>query len=68
MVVERVPCLYLDFKRFSFNPVTGPTLYYWLIENQSRFTNESRNAMVLKYDFLIYSEVIRGIMHLVFPT
>lgn len=37
---------------------------YWLIENQSGFTNESRNAMVLKYDLLIYSEVIRGIMHL----
>ena len=43
-------------------------LHYWLIENQSRFTNESRNAMVLKYDLLIYSEVIRGIMHLFFPT
>ena len=37
---------------------------YWWIENQSGFTNESRNAMVLKYDFLIYSEVIRGIVHL----
>lgn len=24
----------------------------WLIENQSRFTNESRNAMVLNYFFL----------------
>lgn len=34
--------------------------HYWLIENQSQFTNESRNAMVLTYDFLIYSEVIRG--------
>ena len=42
--------------------------HYWLIENQSRFTNESRNAIVLKYDFLIYSEVIRGIMHPFFPT
>ncbi|KAG6621122.1 hypothetical protein I3842_Q043400 [Carya illinoinensis] len=31
--------------------------HYWLIENQSRFTNESRNAMVLKYDLLIYSKV-----------
>ena len=38
--------------------------HYWLIENQSRFTNESRNAMVLKYDLLIYSKVIRAIMHL----
>lgn len=25
---------------------------YWLIENQSEFTNESRNAMVLNYFFL----------------
>lgn len=33
--------------------------HYWLIENQSGFTNKSRNAMVLTYDFLIYSEVIR---------
>lgn len=33
--------------------------HYWLIENQSKFTNELRNAMVLTYDFLIYSEVIR---------
>lgn len=24
----------------------------WFIENQSRFTNESRNAMVLNYFFL----------------
>lgn len=38
--------------------------HYWLIENQSRFTNESRNAMVLKYDLLIYSKVIRAIVHL----
>lgn len=56
--------LRLDFKRFSFNHVKGP--HYWLIENQSRFTNELRNAMVLPYDLLIYSEVIRGIMHLSF--
>lgn len=33
--------------------------HYWFIENQSGFTNELRNAMVLTYDFLIYSEVIR---------
>lgn len=33
--------------------------HYWLIENQNQFTNESRNAMVLTYDLLIYSEVIR---------
>lgn len=42
--------------------------HFWLIENQSIFTNDSRNAVVLKYDFLIYSEVIRGIMHLLFPS
>jgi len=35
---------------FSFNHVNDPTLLVWLIENQSGFTNESRNAMVLKYD------------------
>lgn len=34
--------------------------HYWSIENQSKFTNESRNAMVLPYDFWSYSEVIRG--------
>lgn len=33
--------------------------HYWLIENQSWFTNKLRNAIVLTYDFLIYSEVIR---------
>ncbi len=45
--------LRLDFKRFSFNHVhvNGPTFLVWLIENQSRFTKESRNAIVLKYDF-----------------
>lgn len=43
--------LRLDFKWFSFNHVNGSALLVWLIENQSRFTNESRNAMVLKYDF-----------------
>lgn len=34
-------------------------LRYWLIENQSGFTNKLRNAIVLTYDFLIFSEVIR---------
>jgi hypothetical protein len=37
--------------------------HYWLIENQSGFTNESRNAMVLTYSLLIDSEVIRESMH-----
>jgi hypothetical protein len=52
----------LDFKRFSFNHVNDP--HYWLIENQSIFTNKSRNAMILTYDFFFYSEVIREIMYL----
>ena len=60
--------LRLDFKRFSFNHIILMVSRYWWIENQSGFTNESRNAMVLKYDLLIYSEVIRGIMHLVLCT
>ena len=29
--------------------------HYWLIENQSGFPNESRNAIVLNYYLLIYS-------------
>ena len=37
--------------------------HYWLIENQSGFTNESRNAMIRTYDLLTYSEVIREIVH-----
>lgn len=40
--------------------------HYWLIENQSLFPNESRNAMVRTYDFKIDSEVIREIVHLSF--
>jgi hypothetical protein len=59
IVVERVPCLLcLDFKQFSFNHVNSLTLLVDR-ENQSHFTNELRNAMVLTYDYLIYSEVIR---------
>lgn len=38
--------------------------HYWLIENQKKITNESRNAMVLIQNLLIYSEVIREIVHL----
>lgn len=55
--------LRLDFKRFSFNHVNSSTL---LVDRESKciyFTNELRNAMVLTYDFLTYSEVIRGIVH-----
>lgn len=44
------------------------SLRYQLIENQSIFTDELRNAMVLKDDFLIYSEVIHRIMHLFFTN
>lgn len=55
--------LRLDFKRFSFNHVNSPTL---LVDRESKciyFTNESRNAMVLTYDLLTYSEVIREVVH-----
>jgi hypothetical protein len=34
--------------------------HYWSIENQSKFSNGSQNAMVLPYDFRSYSEVIHG--------
>lgn len=56
-MVERVPC----FARTSNSLALTMLIvsHYWSIENQSLFTNESRNAMVLTYDLLIYSEVIR---------
>lgn len=54
--------LRLDFKRFALTILTAP--HYWLLENQSGFTNESRNAVVLAYNFL--RKVIREIMHLSF--
>lgn len=53
--------LHLDFKRFGLTMLMVP--HYWLIENQGRLTNKSRNAMVLTYNFLVNSEVIREIMH-----
>lgn len=65
IVVERIPCYVWTSNSLSLTMLM--LTYYWLIENQSLFTNESRNAMVLTYDFLIYSEVIREIMHL-FPS
>lgn len=40
--------LRLDFKQFVLTMLIVP--HYWLIENQNRFTNESRNAMVLTYN------------------
>ena len=59
--------LVLDFKTSNGLGLTMLMLpHHWLIENQNIFTNESRNAMVLTYDFFFYSEVIRGIMHLSF--
>jgi hypothetical protein len=42
--------LRLDFKRFALTILTDP--HYWLLENQSRFANESRNVMVLTYNLL----------------
>lgn len=66
IVVERVPCCVWTSNGLALTMLTVP--HYWFIENQSRFTNESRNAMVLAYNFLIYSEVIREIMHLFFPS
>ena len=63
-MVERVPCCGWTSNSLALTMLMVP--HHWLIENQNIFTNESRNAMVLTYDFLIYSEVIRGIMHLSF--
>ena len=56
-VVERVPCFTWTLSNLALTMLM--VSHYWLIENQSGFTNKSRNAMVLTYDFLIYSEVIR---------
>ena len=57
VVVERVPCCAWTSNSLALTMLMVP--HYWLIENQSEITNELRNAMVLTYDFLIYSEVIR---------
>ena len=35
-----------------------------VIENYNIFTNELQNVMVFTYAFLIYSEVIYGIMYI----
>lgn len=56
-MVERVPCCAWTSNGFALTMLKVP--HYWLIENQSWFTNKLRNAMVLTYDFWIYSEVIR---------
>lgn len=49
VVVERVP----PFAQTSSSLALTMLMvsHYWSIENQSQFTNESRNAMVLPYDF-----------------
>jgi hypothetical protein len=56
-VVERIPCCAWTLSSLALTMFIVPD--YWLIENQSEFTNKSRNAIVPTYDFLIYSEVIR---------
>lgn len=53
IVVERVPRCAWTSNSFVLTMFLVPN--YWLIENQSKFTNKSRNAMVLTYDLLIYS-------------
>lgn len=62
IVVERVPYCVWTSNSLALTMLMVPR--FWLIENQSIFTKESRNAMVLKEDFLISLKVIRGIMHL----
>lgn len=49
VVVERVPL----FARTSSSLALTVLMvsHYWSIENQNEFTNKSRNAMVLPYDF-----------------
>lgn len=66
ILVERVTCSVWTSNSLALTMLMVP--HYWLIENQNLFTNESRNAMVLKDDFLIYSGVIRRIMHLFFSS
>lgn len=56
-MVERVPCY--AWTSNSLVLTIFMVSDYWLIENQSKFINKSRNAMVPAYDLLIYSEVIR---------
>jgi len=57
VVVERVPLFAQTSSSLALTVLM--VSHYWSIENQSKFTNESRNAMVLPYDFWSYSEVIR---------
>ena len=64
-MVERVPSCAWTSGGLALTMLMVP--YFWLIENQSWFTDELRNAMVLTYDFWIYSEVIRRDRALFFP-
>jgi len=49
IVVERVPLFAWTSSSLALTVLI--VSHYWFIENQSLFTNESRNAMVLPYDF-----------------
>lgn len=49
IVVERVPLFAWTSSSLALTVLI--VSHYWFIENQSGFTNESRNAMVLSYDF-----------------
>lgn len=49
IVVERVPYIASTLNSLALTMLM--VSHYWLIENQILFTNESRNAMVLAYDF-----------------
>lgn len=48
IVVERVPLFAWTSSSLALTVLM--VSHYWSIENQSKFTNESRNAMVLPYD------------------
>lgn len=49
VVVERVPLFAQTSSSLALTVLM--VSHYWSIENQSKFTNESRNATVLPYDF-----------------
>lgn len=51
-MVERIPCCARTSNGLVLTMLMVPHYWYWLIENQNGFTNESRNAMVLTYDLI----------------
>jgi len=57
-MVERIPCCAWTSNGLVLTMLMSP--HYWLIENQSIFTNKSRHAIVLAYNFFIYSELFRS--------